>query len=146
MLRTVLAIVAIAIGCATVAAETSPIKARQDLMKDNAKHAKAGAAMVKGEAKFDLAKAKEIFHDWAQNAEKFGKLFPENSKTGDKTEALPAIWEKMADFQAHVAKFAKDSKDAEASVKDLASFKAAFGTVTKNCGGCHEKFRAKKKS
>jgi len=30
-------------------------------------------------------------------------------------------------------------------VKDLESFKAAFGNIGKNdCGGCHEKYRLKK--
>jgi cytochrome c556 len=29
-------------------------------------------------------------------------------------------------------------------VKDVDSFKTAFSGVTKNCGGCHETYRAKK--
>jgi len=38
-----------------------------------------------------------------------------------------------------------DAKAAAASVKDLDSFKAAFGNIGKNdCGGCHEQYRVKK--
>jgi len=29
-------------------------------------------------------------------------------------------------------------------VKDLDTFKATFSAITKNCGGCHEMYRAKK--
>jgi cytochrome c556 len=51
----------------------------------------------------------------------------------------------MDDFKARFAKFGGDAKDALASVKDLDSFKAAFGAIGKNdCGGCHEKYRIKK--
>ena len=39
----------------------------------------------------------------------------------------------------------QSAKAADASVKDLDSFKAAFANIGKNdCGGCHEKYRLKK--
>jgi cytochrome c556 len=51
----------------------------------------------------------------------------------------------MDDFKARLAKLGSDAKAAEASVKDLESFKAAFGNIGKNdCGGCHEKYCVKK--
>jgi cytochrome c556 len=51
----------------------------------------------------------------------------------------------MDDFKARFAKFGSDAKAADASVKDLDSFKAAMGNIGKNdCGGCHEVYRAKK--
>ncbi len=100
--------------------------------------------MAKGEAPFDLAKAKTIFVTFEDAAGKMPALFPDNSKTGEDTAALPAVWEKKADFDAKFKKFGEDAKAAEGSVKDLDSFKAAFATVGKNCGGCHETYRAKK--
>jgi len=57
---------------------------------------------------------------------------------------LPAVWEKHEDFKAKFAKFASDAKDAQSKVKDEASFKATFPVVMRNCGGCHETYRAKK--
>jgi len=46
---------------------------------------------------------------------------------------------------AGLAGTSSDAKAAEASVKDLDSFKATFGNIGKNdCGGCHEKYRVKK--
>ena len=144
MIRPVLAIVAVALGTTAVVAQQDPIDARQKIMKANSAQAKIGAAMVKGEAPFDLAKAKHIFVVYQDGAGKLGDLFPPNSKTGHDTTVAPKVWEDMADFKAHIAKFASDAKAAEAAVKDLDSFKAQFGMVQKNCGGCHRAYRIKK--
>jgi len=143
MKRIVLVAGMLALGVSFAAAE-SPIAARQALMKKNGEAAKLGTQFMKGEAPFDLAKAKAIFATYADAAAKMPGLFPPDSKTGEKTEALPVIWEKMDDFKAKFAKFGTDAKDAQAKVIDEASFKAIFPTVQKNCGGCHETFRKKK--
>jgi cytochrome c556 len=113
-------------------------------MKGVGDQAKAGAGMAKGEAPYDQTKAQAIFTTFVDASEKMPNLFPDSSKTGGETAALPAIWEKMDDFKAKFAKFGADAKAALASVTDLDSFKAAFTGVTKNCGGCHENYRAKK--
>jgi cytochrome c556 len=145
MIRSVLAVAAIAIGVSVAAAQQDPIAARKSLMKANGEQAKAGAAMAKGEAPFDLDKAKKIFATFEDAAAKMPALFPDNSKTGGETAADPKIWENMDDFKARFAKFGTDAKDAEAKVTDLDSFKAAFGSIGRNdCGGCHEKYRVKK--
>src|SRR5207237_58249 len=122
-LRAVLAVSAIAIGITAVAAQSDPIAARKALMKANGDHAKVGAAMAKGEAPFDLTKAKAIFVTFVDAAGKMPALFPDNAKTGGETSAAPKIWEDMADFKARFEKFGSDSKAAEAKVTDLASFK-----------------------
>ena len=50
----------------------------------------------------------------------------------------------MDDLKARLAKFGSDATAASASVKDLESFKKAFGNIGKNdCGSCHEKYRLK---
>jgi cytochrome c556 len=140
----VAAVAAVTFSATAVIAQQDPIAARQALMKENGKQAKLGAAMAKGEAPFDLAKAKAIFVTFENAAVKMPDLFPPNSKTGHDTAAAPKIWDNMADFKAKFAKFGADAKAAEGSVKDLDSFKAAFASVGKNCGGCHESYRIKK--
>jgi len=145
MKRVVLVATMLALGMSVTAAE-SPIAARQALMKKNGEGAKLGTQFMKGEAPFDLAKAKAIFATYADAAAKAPALFPPDSKTGEKTEALPVIWEKMDDFKAKFVKFGQDAKDAQAKVTDEASFKAIFPVVQKNCGGCHQTFRVKKPS
>ncbi len=143
MKRTVLAVVALALG-ATVVAAQDPIAARKAAMKNNGDQAKIGTAMAKGEAPFDLAKAQAVFAAYADAATKVKDLFPDTAKTGGDTAADPRIWENKADFEAKLVKFGSDAKDAQAKVKDEASFKDTFAAVQKNCGGCHETYRVKK--
>jgi len=141
----VASIAAVALGVSVAVAQQDVIKERKDIMKGNGDQAKIGAAMAKGEAPFDLAAAQKVFATFADAAGKMPSLFPDNSKTGEDTAALPKIWEDMADFKARFVKFGDDAKAAQASVKDLDTFKAAFGDIGKNdCGGCHQLYRAKK--
>ena len=144
MNRTVLAVAAIAIGVTAVGAQSDPIAARKELMKGIGAQTKTGGGMAKGEVPYDQTKAQAIFASYVDVAAKAPNLFPPTSKTGGDTAALPAIWENKADFEARFAKFSADAKEAQGSVKDLDTFKATFSAITKNCGGCHEMYRAKK--
>lgn len=70
--------------------------------------------------------------------------FQESTK-GEKSAALPAVWEKPAEFkqaqerlQSEVSKLVQVSKSG-----DEAAVKAQLGAVGKSCGGCHESFRQK---
>jgi cytochrome c556 len=144
MKRLALVATLLALGGSLAIAQQDPIAARKALMKRNGDEAKIGTQFMKGEAPFDLAKAKAIFAAYADAASRVPSLFPDTSKTGGDTAALPAIWEKKDDFTAKLKKFGEDAKDAEAKVTDEASFKAVFPTVQKNCGGCHETYRMKK--
>jgi cytochrome c556 len=149
MIRTVFAVAAIALGVTAAIAQQDPIAARKALMKANGDQGKIGAAMIKGETPFDLAKAHEIFVTWQNASTKAPGLFPENSTdqptADDPYSASPDIWQNLEDFKARLAKLGADAKAADASVKDLDSFKAAFANIGKNdCGGCHEKYRLKK--
>jgi cytochrome c556 len=135
----------VAFAAGAVAAQSDPIAVRKALMKANGDQAKIGAAMIKGETAFDAEKAKTVFATFLDAANKMPTLFPDNSKSGGETAAAPKIWENMADFRARFAKFASDAKTAETSVRDLDTFKAAFGTIGKqDCGACHELYRLKK--
>ena len=143
----VIAVIGLAVTVAT--AQQNPIATRKQLMKDNGDQAKIGAAMAKGEAPFDLTKAHKIFDTFEDTANKASALFQQNSveeaTADDPYTASPEIWKNMDDFKARLAKLGTDAKAANSSVKDLESFKAAFGNIGKNdCGGCHEKYRLKK--
>ena len=144
MKRLALVATVLALGGSFAFAQQDPIAARRALMKKNGDEAKIGTQFMKGEAPFDLAKAKAIFAAYQDAASKAPNLFPDNSKTGGETAALPAIWEKKDDFNAKLKKFGEDAKEAEGKVTDEVSFKATFPNVQKNCGGCHETYRMKK--
>jgi cytochrome c556 len=148
MIRTLGITVVIGLAVSAATAQQDPIAARKALMKENGDQAKIGAAMAKGDTPFNLAKAHKIFATFQDAAAKGPALFQENlidQATADNPyTASPEIWKSMDDFKAR-PKLGSDAKAAEASVKDLDSFKAAFGNIGKNdCGGCHEKYRVKK--
>ena len=137
--RIVLGVAALALGITAVAAQ-NVIAERTALMKLQGAQTAQGVKFMKGEEPFDLAKAKNIFTVLAGTADKMPSVFPESSKNAE-SKSLPALWEKYDDFKALAAKLGSDSRAAGASVKDEASFKAAFTEVTKNCGGCHRLYR-----
>jgi cytochrome c556 len=138
IVRIVLAVAAVALTVATVSAQ-DPIEARKALMKANGQQAQIGGRMAKGEEPFSVEKAKMIFATY-QKVATAHTLWPDTSKTGD-TASLPAVWENKADFDAKLTKLANEAKAAEATVKDLDSFKAQYTEVQKNCGGCHQTYR-----
>lgn len=144
MIRTMFAAAAVFVGVTAVAAQSDPIAVRKGIMKEVGAQTKTGASMAKGEAPFEAEKARVIFATYAEAAEKMPALFPENSKTGGDTAALPKIWEDMNDFKAKFAALGKEAKDAQSAAADADKFKVAFGAVTKNCGGCHESYRLKR--
>jgi cytochrome c556 len=122
---------------------SDPIPARQEIMKENGAAMKAASAMAKGEAPYNETEAAGAMAIIKDNMEEFPTLFPEDSKEGGDTRALPAIWENKADFEAKAAKLAQDAAAAEqAAAQGQEAFAAALGQVGSNCGGCHETYRA----
>lgn len=97
--------------------------------------------MAKGDVAFDAAKAAAGFKAIEDNLVKSKALFPDNSKTGGDTAAMPAVWEKKADFAAKYDKAIADAKAAGASSKTEAAFKDQHKAVVSNCGGCHKDYR-----
>jgi cytochrome c556 len=136
---------ALMLGATAAAAQNCQdiIDKRQTLMKKSGAEAKIGSEMIKGERPFDMAKVREIYAAFADDATQMPTLFPDCSKTGNKTTAAPAIWQKMDDFKAAIAKFAADIKAAQDSTKDVDTLKAGFQTIGKNCSNCHQTFRVK---
>jgi cytochrome c556 len=141
MIRTVLGVAVLAFGATTLVAQTDPIAARKALMKTNGDQNRVATEMLEGKRPFNLDEAKKVFVVFAEAGEKAPALFPDNSKTGGDTAALPPIWENKADFNAKLAKFASESKAAGDATKDLDTFKVQITEVRKNCGGCHQTYR-----
>lgn len=139
-----LVVAALAACVVPAAAQNDPIAERQQLMKNLSQAARAPGAMLKGEAPFELAAVQATLKTFADTSKRAVMLFPDNSKTGHDTAALPKVWTDKADFNAKWAKFGEDATAASASIKDEASFKATFPRVMRACGDCHEGYRAKK--
>lgn len=137
---------AVLVLCVTAAAAQSCqdiIDKRQALMKKSGAAAKTGSEMIKGERPFDPTQVQQIYEAFAEDAKQMPSLFPDCSKTGNKTTAAPVIWQRMDDFKAAIAKFSDNIKAAQGNTKDLEGLKANFQIIGKDCGGCHQTFRTK---
>ena len=134
----------LAVGVGASVAADDPISARKALMKANGSATKSVVGIMKGSAPFKLEDVQAALKSYMDAADMASKLFPAGSDKGD-TNALPAIWTNRKDFDARFAKLGSESKAALASITDEASFKAKFPPVLKNCGDCHELYRAKEK-
>jgi cytochrome c556 len=143
MKRSMTVVLALACGVGAVWADTDPIAERRALMKHDGMAAKTMFDMLKGAAPFDLATVQASLKTLSEGATKSPALFPDDSKTGGGTAALPAIWQNKSDFDARFAKFAQDVAAAQSGIVDEASFKKLAPAVFKNCGGCHELYKAK---
>ena len=129
-------------GLGVLAQTSDPITQRQNLMKNNQEQMRTLTGMARGQAPFNAATAQAAFQRVAQNAQQIPALVPAGSTQG-KTAALPTIWERKADFDAHATKLEQDAKAAQGAITDQASLQAAIQRVGQNCGGCHEIYRRK---
>ena len=145
MLRSLLAAAVIVSGAGMALAQnTAVIKERQSLLEAMGKAAKDPGMMMKGEEDFDLAKIKGSLKVYQNNASKLGELFPDDSKTGEKTEALPVIWDEKKDFTDRFLKLVADAKAADGAITDAATFEGEWPKVMGNCSSCHKKYRKPK--
>jgi cytochrome c556 len=134
------------VAFAGMAASADPIADREALMKSFGQALGQLAPVAKGEKPFDAAQVQAALATLNERVQTLdvAVLFPPGS-TSDKSAALPKIWEDWAGFQAK----AGDLKTAVAAAAgappaDVAALQAQMGAIGKNCGGCHEVFRAKK--
>ena len=133
---------AVAAAATTVLAQSDPIAARMALMKGNNDNARNVVQMIRGQQPFDAAKVDAAFAQWAETASRLPGLFPENSKTGEKTRAAPKIWDDKKDFDAKAAAFGKAVADHHAQARaSLDGLKAAFKPVGDACDDCHKDYR-----
>jgi cytochrome c556 len=68
------------------------------------------------------------------------------STKGEKSAALPAVWEKSGEFKQAAERLENETAKLASLSKtgDEAAVKAQIGAVGKACGGCHETFREKR--
>lgn len=133
----------IALTTAVAAQNVEVIAQRQQIYKGFGAATKPIGAMLKGDSPFDLAVVKTALTTYAEGAKKLPTLFPDDSKTGHDTEALPVIWTSKDDFNGRFAKLASDSEAAMTAITDEASFKATMPKLLGECGACHKIYRAK---
>ena len=129
------------------AAQAKPevmVKQRKAAMTLQAKYLGPMGAMAQGKAPYNAEVVKRNAHYLEALSKMAWDGFDPSTK-GEKSAALPAVWEKSGDFKQAAEHFeAEASKLAKLSTSgDEAAVKAQIGAVGKSCGGCHEHFREK---
>ena len=116
------------------------IKGRKALFSKNYSTAKRVQTFAtKGE--FD--KAKTLMLEMSENYKILINYFPDNTKEGFKTEALPTIWENKDEFNELMTKSSNDMIKLASIIEDSEDIKASLGKMMwGNCKACHSKFRA----
>ena len=116
------------------------IKERKALFSKNYSTAKRVQTFA---TKGDFDKAKILMLEMSQNYKTLIEYFPENTKEGFKTEALPTIWENKEEFNNLMNKSSNDMVELISIIEnsdDIGSSLKKF--MWGNCKSCHSKFRA----
>jgi pentatricopeptide repeat protein len=116
------------------------IKSRKALFSKNYSTAKRVQSFS---SNGDFDKAIELMKEMNENYITLLDLFPENSKEGFKTEALPIIWEEKNAFNALMQKSADDMIKLTSIIEDVDDIRGTLGKLMwANCKACHSKYRA----
>ena len=116
------------------------IKGRKAMFSENYQNAKKISILLKSKK---IEEAKPLMKKISDNYKKLLDYFPENTKEGFKTGALPSIWENKDEFNALMEKASDDMlKLAKAidTADDLGAIQKKL--MWSNCSACHDRFRA----
>ena len=116
------------------------IKGRKAMFSENYQTGKKISILLKSNK---IEDAKPLMKKMSENYKKLLDYFPDNSKEGFKTEALPSIWENKDEFNTLMQKASDDMiKLAKAidTADDLRSIQKEL--MWSNCSACHNRFRA----
>jgi len=116
------------------------IKERQSIFSKNYKSAKRVNSLASNGS---LDEAKKLMIKMSDNYKRLIDLFPENSKVGFGTEALPAIWENKDEFNLLMTKASSNMIELTSVIDEAEDMKTALGKyMWSSCKSCHSKFRA----
>ena len=116
------------------------IKGRKAIFSENYQTAKKISILLKSKK---IEEAKPLMQKMSDNYKKLLNYFPENTKEGFKTEALPTIWGNSDEFLTLMQKASFDMIQLAKAIDTAEN----LGAVQKelmwnNCSACHKKFRA----
>ena len=115
------------------------IKGRKAIFSNNAKLAKRVNILLRD---FEVEEAEPIILEMSKNYENLLNYFPENSKEGYGTEALPIIWEEKDAFNALMQKAADDMLQLAKVMEEVDDIQATYKKLMwANCNACHSRYR-----
>ena len=116
------------------------IKGRKAMFSENYQNAKRISVLLKSKK---IEEAKPLMKKISDNYKKLLDYFPENTKEGFKTEALPSIWENKDEFNALMQKASGDMIKLAKVIETVEDIRAVQKELMwSNCTACHSKFRA----
>ena len=116
------------------------IKGRKAMFSENYQNAKKISILLKSKK---IEEAKPLMKKISDNYIKLLDYFPENTKEGFKTEALPTIWENKDEFNALMKKASDDMIKLAKAIETAEDLRAAQKELMwSNCSACHSRFRA----
>ncbi len=116
------------------------IKGRKAMFSENYQNAKKISILLKSKK---IEEAKPLMKKISDNYLKLLDYFPENTKEGFKTEALPSIWENKDEFNALMKKASDDMIKLAKAIETAEDLRAAQKELMwSNCTACHSRFRA----
>ena len=116
------------------------IKGRKAMFSENYQNAKRISILLKSKK---IEEAKPLMKKISDNYIKLLDYFPENTKEGFKTEALPSIWENKDEFNALMQKASDDMIKLAKAIETAEDLRAAQKELMwSNCTACHSRFRA----
>lgn len=120
------------------------VKQRQAVMTLQGKYFGPMAAMAQGKAPFNAAVVQRNA-GFLDNLSRMSWDGFDASTRGEKSRALPAVFDNSAAFKETAARLENEAAKLVAVSRsgDEAAVKAQIGAVGKTCGGCHDEFRQK---
>ena len=116
------------------------IKGRKALFSKNYSTAKKVQTFA---SKGDFVKASSLMKEMSENYLTLLEYFPDNTKEGFKTEALPSIWENKDEFNSLMKKSSTDMIELAKVIESSDDVGASLQKfMWNNCKACHSKFRA----
>ena len=116
------------------------IKGRKAMFSANYQNAKQISILLKQNK---INEAKPLMKKISDNYIKLLDYFPDNTKEGFKTEALPSIWENKDEFNALMQKASDDMIKLAKAIDTAEDLRAVQKELMwSNCSACHNKFRA----
>jgi cytochrome c556 len=116
------------------------IKGRKAMFSENYQNAKQISILLKQKK---IEEAKPLMKKISDNYIKLLDYFPDNTKEGFKTEALPSIWENKDEFNALMQKASNDMIKLAKAIDTADELRAIQKELMwSNCSACHNRFRA----
>ena len=116
------------------------IKGRKAIFSKNYQTAKKISILLKSKK---IEEAKPLMQEMSDNYKKLLNYFPENTKEGFKTEALPTIWENSDEFVTLMQKASFDMIQLTKAIDTAEDLRAIQKKLMwSNCSACHSRFRA----